>query len=90
MEDIRIFVDNASGASGQMPSPQLIYNALVMAGSPAAKLVEARAIILTGAQTRESIWAYEAKAATQGGMIAGPNGVETVTAAELKRRVGLR
>jgi hypothetical protein len=90
MEDIRTFVDNASGASGQMPSPQLIYTALVQSGSPAAKLVEARAIILTGAQVRESVWAYEVKAATQGGMIVTQNGVETVTAAEVKRRVGLR
>jgi hypothetical protein len=89
MEEIRIFVDGAS-MSGQMPSPQLIYAALIQSGSPAAKLVESKAIILTGAQTRESVWAYEAKAATQGGLIASQNGVETVTADELRRRVGLR
>jgi hypothetical protein len=90
MEDIKTFIDTLSGASGQMPNIQLTYTALVQAGSPAAKLVEARAIILTGAQTRESVWAYEAKAATQGGMIVSQNGVETVTAAQLKQRVTQR
>ena len=90
MDDIRLFIDTASQASGRMPDVQTVYGALVQSGSPAAKLVASRAIILTGAQTRESVWAYEAKAATQGGMIAGPNGVETVTAAELQRRAGQR
>ena len=89
MEDIRLFIDNVS-ASGRMPDVQTTYGALVQSGSPAAKLVQSRAIILTGTQSRESVWADEAKAATQGGMIAGPNGVETVTAVELVRRAGQR
>jgi hypothetical protein len=88
MEDIRIFIDNASGATGQMPSAQLVHDALVQAGSPAAGLVKNGAIVLTGTRNREGVWAYEAKALQQGGMVAGANGVEVVSAADLKQRLG--
>jgi hypothetical protein len=90
MEDIRIFIDNASGASGQMPTPQQTYDALAATKSPAAALVQKRAIHLTGATARDSLWAYEAAALQNGGLVCGPGGVETVTAAELKRRLGVR
>jgi hypothetical protein len=90
MEDIKTFVHDASLVSGRMPAPEFVYGALVQAGSPAAGLVKSKAIVLTGAQTRESVWAYEAKALQQGGMAVGPNGVETVTAADLKQRLGVR
>ncbi|HJZ58744.1 MAG TPA: hypothetical protein VKE74_27625 [Gemmataceae bacterium] len=88
MEDIRIFIDTASGASGQMPTPQQVLAALEQAESPAAKLVKSKAIVLTGARSREGVWAYEVKALQQGGLIAGSNGVEDVSAAELRRRLG--
>jgi hypothetical protein len=90
MEDIRIYIDNASGASGVMPSPQQVYEALVAANSPAAALVRSKAIILTGARTREEIWALDAAALQNGGLICGPNGVESVAAAGLKQRLGLK
>lgn len=88
MDDVRLYIDTASGASGRMPPPQQVHAALVQAGSPAAKLVETGAIMLTGAKSRDSIWAYEAKTAFQGGMVAGPGGVETMTAAQLRQRLG--
>jgi hypothetical protein len=88
MRDIQIFVHDASLASGKMPAPVEIFAALVKAGSPAAEHVKSGAIILTGATQREGVWAFEARAATQGGMIVSQNGVETVTAAELKQRLG--
>lgn len=86
LEDVRIFLDAAS-AGGRMPHPDLTRTALLAAGSPAWRLVERKALVLTGATDRESVWAYEAAAPARGGLVAGPNGVETLTAAELARRL---
>ena len=88
MEDVRIFIDNASGASGRMPSPQMVAEALKQPGSPVADMVQNGAIVIPPARTREEVWAYEAKAIEQGGFIVGVNGVEQVSAAEAKRRLG--
>jgi hypothetical protein len=88
MKEVWIFIENASGASGKMPQPALVYSALVKAESKAAELVKDGSIFLTGAAARESIWAFEWKALTQGGLAASQNGVENLSAAELKRRLG--
>jgi hypothetical protein len=90
MNDVWVFVENRSGASGKMPSVQDIQAALVEAKSPAAELVRYGSIVLTGSGTRESVWAYERNALTNGGWVVSQNGVETVTAAELKNRLGSR
>ena len=71
-----------------MPQPALVYAALVKAESKAAELVKDGSIFLTGASARESIWAFEWKAMTQGGWVASQNGVENLTAEELRRRLG--
>ena len=88
MKEVWIFIESASGASGKMPPPALVYSALVKAESKAAELVKDGSIFLTGAAARESIWAFEWKALTQGGLAASQNGVENLSAAELKRRLG--
>jgi hypothetical protein len=88
MKEVWVFVENASGASGKMPSQLTIYQALVAADSKAAPLVKDGSIHLTGATVRESVWAFEAKAITSGGLVVTNNGVETLTAAELKKRLG--
>lgn len=90
MKDVWIYIENRSGASGQMPTTQEVYSALVTAKSPAAELARGGSIVLTGSRMRDSIWAYEAKATTQGGLVASQNGVETLTAAELLRRLAAR
>jgi type V secretory pathway adhesin AidA len=90
MKDVWVYIENASGASGSMPSPGSIQEALELAGSPAAKLVKDRAIVLTGATMRDSIWAHEAAALTKGGLAASQNGVERLTADELARRLKSR
>lgn len=87
LEDIRLFIDTAS-AAGRMPSARLTYTALVAAESPAAGAVKSGAIVLTGATTREAVWAFELGALTAGGRVVGANGVETLTADGLARRLG--
>ncbi|VTR94402.1 unnamed protein product [Gemmata massiliana] len=88
MREVWVFIENASGASGKMPTAALTYAALREASSPAAALVKDGAIILTGSTSRESVWAFEARAYLNGGLVVSQNGVETLTAAELKTRLG--
>jgi hypothetical protein len=88
MKEVWIFIENASGASGKMPQPALVYAALVKAEAKAAELVKDGSIFLTGAAMRESVWAFEWKALERGGWVASQNGVENLTADELKRRLG--
>lgn len=88
MKEVWIFIENASGASGRMPQPALVYAALVKAEAKAAELVKDGSIFLTGAAVRESVWAFEWKALERGGWVASQNGVENLSADELKRRLG--
>ncbi len=89
MKDVHIFMENASVVDGKMPKPSAVYEALVAAGSKkAAEHVRLGSIVLTGATQRESIWAYDYNALTNGGYAVTQNGVETLTAAELKQRLG--
>ena len=90
MFDLQIFIHDSSLVMGRMPTRLEIYNALVEAKSPAAKLVANGSIYLTGATKRDNVWAFETQAVFQGGFIVSPNGVETVTAQELKTKLGLR
>lgn len=88
MLDLQIIIHDSSLVVGQMPTPEFIYKALVQAKTPVADLVKDGSISLTGATTRDSIWAFETKAITNGGLVVSQNGVETVTAAQLKQRLG--
>jgi hypothetical protein len=88
MFDLQVFIHDASLAAGRMPAPAFIYQALVEAKSPAAELVKDGSIILTGAGQRDAIWAFETRAILQGGFAVSQNGVETLTAEQLKARLG--
>lgn len=86
--EIWTFVENRSGATGQMPTAKEIADAVVTFGFSSGPLVKDGSITITGATTRESVWAYETRALTAGGLVVTNNKVETLTAAELKRRLG--
>jgi len=88
MQEVWIYMENASAVSGRLPPPAEVYAALVQTQAKAAELVRNGAIILTGAKNRESVWAFETAALQHGGWVAGPSGVENVSASELKRRLG--
>jgi hypothetical protein len=89
MKDIHLFIENASAVDGKMPKPSAVYEALVAAGATkAAEHVRLGSIVLTEATQREAIWAYDARALTNGGLVVSQNGVETLTAAELNQRLG--
>lgn len=85
---IHILVENASGAIGRMPTTETTYAALKQETPETAALVYEKLIVLHPAKNREEIWAYEAKALESGGLCATHQGVETLDAATLKRRLG--
>jgi hypothetical protein len=89
MREVWIYMENASAVSGRLPPPVEVYAALVQAKAKSAELVRSGAIILTGARTRDSVWAFEVRALQQQGWVAGPGGVEWVNAPELRRRLNL-
>jgi hypothetical protein len=88
LNSIRIFIENASLASGQMPSVQETYQALQKEAPHLAKLVDEKVLTLHPARTREEVWAYETAALQSGGQVLTSQGVERMDAATLKRRLG--
>lgn len=88
MKEVWIFIENRSGATGRMPRSADVLLALSQANANAAGLVLDGSITLTGATVRESIWAFETKGLSQGGWAATHNGVENLSAGELRRRLG--
>jgi hypothetical protein len=90
MHNLHIFIENASSATGQMPDGNAIRQALQSdreMGNILA-LIDDGSIVLTGINQREGVWAYEKLALTEGGIVLTNNGVERLTAAELKARLG--
>jgi hypothetical protein len=88
LAQIRVFIENASATTGKMPTVKETYDALKQEAPTIAKLIDEQVIILNPARTREEIWAYEASALTDGGVVLSGSGVERMDAATLKQRLG--
>lgn len=87
LTQIRIFIENASAASGSMPNVNETYAALKREAPRIAELIDTRVITLNPARNREQVWAYETAAYQVGGMVVTSNGVERMTAAQLQQRL---
>jgi hypothetical protein len=92
LKNIQIFIENASGATGQMPDRNTIMAALKSEPGAAkvAKMIEEGDIILTGIRQREGVWAYPKDVLTNGGMIVTNQGVERVSNVELQNRLKMQ
>jgi hypothetical protein len=89
MKNIHLFIESYSSANGQMPGKEQISAALQKEAPKSWKLVQDGAIVLTGARTRESIWAYTPALQGSGGhFIISSSGVEGVSKQELDQRLG--
>jgi hypothetical protein len=89
LDQIRLFIYNASLANDQMPSAQEI-NAVLQKEAPKTwKQVQDGAIVITGTRSREGIWAYTADAQTVGGehLVVTSSGIERMPAATLRGRL---
>jgi len=87
LQQIRIFIDNASLASGRMPSTQMTYAALKQESPSIATLIDEGVLTLNNATTREQVWAYETDALKQGGQVLTGSGVERMDAETLAQRL---
>ncbi len=89
MHDLRLFIDNASLASGQMPSKEEITAALQKESPKTYQLVKDGSIVLTGTRSRENIWAYTFEPQSAGGehLVLSSSGIERVPAATLRQRL---
>jgi hypothetical protein len=85
---IHTFIEYASGATGRMPTTEQTRAALKQESPEIEQKIYEGLIVLCAAKNREEVWAYEAKALESGGLVATHNGVETLDAATLKRRLG--
>jgi hypothetical protein len=88
LNQIRIYIENASLASGRMPTVQETYQALQQEAPTIAALIDDRTITLHPARTREEVWAYETAALQNGGLMLTSQGVERVDAQTLRQRLG--
>lgn len=88
LNQIRIYIENASLASGKMPNSNEILAALKQEAPAIYKKINDGDITLHPARTREEVWAYETAALTQGGLVCTSSGVERMDAATLKQRLG--
>jgi hypothetical protein len=86
LNNLRLFIDTASNASGKMPTKDQIMQA-AKEDPKLHEMLTAGAIVLTGTTQREGVWAYVAEAMTSGGYAVLNTGVEKLTAAELKQRL---
>jgi hypothetical protein len=89
MKNLHLFIETASGASGRMPSYQETLAALQREAPKTAKHIEDGDIVLTGAPTREGIWAYTRDPQSVAGehLILTSSGIERMPAATLRQRL---
>jgi hypothetical protein len=85
LKNLQLFIENASLASGKMPTVQEIWAAVQQEDKKLAEFIQDGTIVLTGATTREACWAYQKDADTKGGWILTNSGAERVDAATAKR-----
>lgn len=81
LRNIHIFINSAL----DMPSKEQIIAALKQEDPKAYQLIQEGAIVLTGAKSRESIWAYEKDAPTQGGWVVLASGPDRLTAEQVQQ-----
>ena len=89
LKNLHLFIETASGASGRMPSPQEILAALQREAPKIAKHIQDGDIVLTGATTREGIWAYTKDPQSTAGehLILTSSGIERMQADTLRQRL---
>jgi hypothetical protein len=87
LDQIRLFIENASGPEGNMPSVQLTYETLRKEAPQYAKWVDEKLIVLNPAKTREEVWAYAVL--PQGNYsVLTSTGIQPMTLQQLNQRLG--
>jgi hypothetical protein len=92
MENIRLFIETASSASGKMPSRAEVEQALQREAPKTWKMVQDKSITLTGVQSREGIWAYTTDPQTPAGehLVVSGSGIERMNGQVMAQRLKMQ
>jgi len=83
--NLKLFIETASVASGEMPPPALIVESIGRDLPNLTAAIQEGSVVLTGIRQREGVWAYEKAALENNGVVLSNNGVERMNAAQLKQ-----
>jgi hypothetical protein len=87
LDQIRIFIENASSVDGNMPSTQTTYEALKKEAPKYAKYIDDKLIVLNPAKNRDEVWAWAVL--PQGNYsVLTSSGIQPMTLQELNQRLG--
>jgi hypothetical protein len=88
LEQLRLFIETASLATGQMPSKETILAELKTTPT-LLKPIQDGAIVLTGTKSREHIWAYTADPQSAAGehLVMTSSSIERMPADMLRKRL---
>lgn len=86
-EDLKIYLNDASLVSGRMPTKDEIIAATKQGHPKVYQAIMDGQIVLTGASSREAVWAYQKDAPKNGGIVLTSSGVETMSAQQLRQRL---
>jgi hypothetical protein len=90
LNQIKIFIENASAVDGRIPDPKETLEVLRKEAPPIAAAVEEGVIVLHPAKSREEVWAYEGKALTEGGVAIINGTITRVRPEELREKLGIK
>ncbi len=90
LKDLHLYMDTASGVTGKLPDKETTVAALKMEKGAVnlVKAIEDGSLVLTGATSRDDVWAYEKNAPVSGGYVLTSNGVDKLDAEAAKKRIG--
>jgi hypothetical protein len=86
LNNLRLFIDTVSLVEGRMPTVAVVRAALRKEAPRIDALIEAKAIVLTGARSRQEVWAYTEEAGGQH-LVVMSSGVERMSAEALQERL---
>jgi len=87
LDQIRIFIENASSVDGNMPSIETTYETLKKEAPQYAKYIDQKLIVLNPAKTRDEVWAWAVL--PQGNFsVLTSSGIQPMSQQELNQRLG--
>ena len=89
-KNLHLYLDTVSGVTGKLPDKETTLAALMMEKGAArlVKAIEDGSLVLTGAGSRDEVWAYEKDASVNGGYVLTSNGVDKLDADAARKRIG--
>lgn len=86
--DLQLFIAQMEITDGRMPTKQEILDYAKKENPKLYKLLDEGAFVLTGTKARESVWAYEKDADTDGGWVINHTGEQKLKAEEVRKLLG--